>query len=132
MSRKNIGARPTNISLRSFQSQPWEIITDFARGRLSQHPTPWSPLTRMTRHDCPAYFPRQGTCQDTERSPNLTSLTTNRLPDEVLLEEFDSYRQSIVIFDRPWRREYAWFNLAHVCCAEGGAQSCSRRPPLWI
>ncbi|KAN0125568.1 hypothetical protein V8E52_000775 [Russula decolorans] len=58
----------------------------------------------------------QGTCQDTERSPNLTS---SRLPDEVLLEIFDSYRQScwqsIDQYDYEWRKKYGWFNLAHVC-----------------
>ncbi|KAF8504882.1 hypothetical protein F5888DRAFT_800517 [Russula emetica] len=39
----------------------------------------------------------------------------NRLPDEVLLEIFDSYRQSIDQYDHQWRKKYAWFNLAHVC-----------------
>jgi hypothetical protein len=41
-------------------------------------------------------------------------LTINRLPDEVLLEVFDFYRQSINERDH-WREKYAWFNLAHVC-----------------
>jgi hypothetical protein len=47
----------------------------------------------------------------------------NRLPDEVLLEIFDSYRQNILDshlqgvdqYDHQWRNKYAWFNLAHVC-----------------
>jgi hypothetical protein len=73
----------------------------------------------MTRHDCLAYFPTsQGRChcQDTaERSPNLTII--NRLPDEVLLEIFDFYRQLIINqYDHNhWRKRYVWFNLAHVC-----------------
>ena len=54
----------------------------------------------------------QGTCQDTERSPDLT---INRLPDEVLLEVFDYYRQNINHYNYQWREKYAWFNLAHVC-----------------
>jgi F-box-like len=54
----------------------------------------------------------QGTCLDTEQSPNLT---INSLPDEVLLDMFDSYRQSTECYDYLWRNKYAWFNLAHVC-----------------
>jgi F-box-like len=44
-------------------------------------------------------------------------LTINHLPDEVLLEIFDSYRQGIdpESYDHQWRRENVWFNLAHVC-----------------
>jgi hypothetical protein len=42
-------------------------------------------------------------------------LTINRLPDELLLEIFDSYRQSIDPFDDQWRKKFAWLNLAHVC-----------------
>jgi hypothetical protein len=42
-------------------------------------------------------------------------LTINRLPDEVLLEIFDSYRQSTNHYSYYWREKYAWFNLAHVC-----------------
>jgi F-box-like len=50
-----------------------------------------------------------------EQSPaNLTNI--NRLPDEVLLEIFDLYRQSIINqYDYQWRKKYGWFNLAHVC-----------------
>ncbi|KAI0275788.1 hypothetical protein BGY98DRAFT_1188227 [Russula aff. rugulosa BPL654] len=54
----------------------------------------------------------QGTFPVTERSPNLT---INRLPDEVLLEIFDSYRQNIHPYDHHWRRKYVWLDLAHVC-----------------
>jgi len=54
----------------------------------------------------------QGTCQVTEQSSNWT---INRLPDEVLLEIFDSYRQSTDQYDRQWRKNYMWLNLAHVC-----------------
>ncbi|KAI0274179.1 hypothetical protein BGY98DRAFT_1188694 [Russula aff. rugulosa BPL654] len=50
-------------------------------------------------------------CRDTERAPII-----NRLPGEVLLEIFDSYRQNITDkYDHYWRKNYAWFNLAHVC-----------------
>jgi F-box-like len=48
----------------------------------------------------------------------LTITGINRLPDEVLLEIFDFYRQSrttIKLYDLEWRMQYAWFNLAHVC-----------------
>ncbi|KAH9994200.1 hypothetical protein BJV77DRAFT_995298 [Russula vinacea] len=50
--------------------------------------------------------------QDAEWSPNLT---INHIPDELLLEIFDSYRQAIDHYDQEWSREYVWFNLAHVC-----------------
>jgi hypothetical protein len=41
----------------------------------------------------------------------------NCLPDEVLLEVFDSYRQFFDDhqYDNQWRKKYAWFNLVHVC-----------------
>ena len=42
-------------------------------------------------------------------------LTITHLPDELLLEVFDSYRQSIDQYDHKWRKKYAWLNLAHVC-----------------
>ena len=41
--------------------------------------------------------------------------TINRLPDEVLLEIFDSYRQSINSYDHWWWKKCVWLNLAHVC-----------------
>jgi hypothetical protein len=68
----------------------------------------------VTRHDPPTDFPSLGTvtCHDTEQSPNLT---INHLPDEVLLEIFDSYRQGIGHYDRRWKKKYVWFNLTHVC-----------------
>jgi hypothetical protein len=51
-----------------------------------------------------------GACQDKERSPII------KLPDEVLLDIFDSYRQNIIDkYDHYWRNKYGWFNLAHVC-----------------
>jgi len=65
----------------------------------------------------PMIFHSQG-CQDTERSPNLT---INHLPDEVLLEIFDSYRRledigpCIGPHNHQWKKNYVWFNLAHVC-----------------
>ena len=41
----------------------------------------------------------------------------NCLPDEILLEVFDSYRQNFddQQYDKQWRKKYAWFNLVHVC-----------------
>jgi hypothetical protein len=53
-----------------------------------------------------------GTCQDSEWPPNST---INRLPDEVLLEIFDSYRQGTGFYNHRWKEKYAWFNLTHVC-----------------
>ena len=68
-----------------------------------------APLTCISHK---SWSSRQGTCQDLERSPNLT---INCLLDEVLLEIFDSYRQSINPHHHHWRRNYVWLNLAHVC-----------------
>ena len=66
----------------------------------------------MIRHDhSHLFFTSQGTCQDMDRSPNST---INHLPDEVLLEVFDSYRQGGQS-SYQWRKKHAWFNLAHVC-----------------
>ena len=44
---------------------------------------------------------------------NLTGLTINHLPDEVLLEIFDSYRQGTDHDNHQWR--YLWLNLTRVC-----------------
>lgn len=56
--------------------------------------------------------PDQGIYQDTNRPPKLT---INNLPDEVLLEIFDSFRQSVDPYDQRWKKEHSWLNLAHVC-----------------
>ena len=37
------------------------------------------------------------------------------MPDEVLLEIFDTYRQGIDAYDHLWRKKYVWLGLAHVC-----------------
>jgi hypothetical protein len=48
-------------------------------------------------------------------------LTINHLPDEILLEIFDSYRKRVIDStnhqrrENPWREKYLWFNLTHVC-----------------
>jgi len=42
-------------------------------------------------------------------------LVVNNLPDEVLLEIFDSFRQSVDPYDQKWKKEHLWLNLAHVC-----------------
>ena len=48
--------------------------------------------------------------------PNLqANLTINRLPDELLLEIFDSYRQDIDPYDLQWRKKHVWIDLTHVC-----------------
>jgi len=47
----------------------------------------------------------------TSQGPNLN---INHFPDEVLLEIFDSYRQSIDPYDHHWRKKYVWRALAHV------------------
>jgi hypothetical protein len=101
---------------------------------LKVSPTLWSPLTSSTSRNALTRLPRlfstsKRTCQDTEPSlepsPNLTINQCGHLPDEVLLEIFDSYRQNLKIFGsylqnidqcgHQWRKKYAWFNLAHVC-----------------
>jgi hypothetical protein len=52
----------------------------------------------------------QGVCED---SPQLHLLTIV-LPDELLLEVFNAYRQHILDND-DWNRRVAWFKLTHVC-----------------
>ena len=42
-------------------------------------------------------------------------MTINHLPDEILLEIFDYYRQSFDPYDHHWRENYAWLNLTHAC-----------------
>lgn len=69
----------------------------------------------MTRYDCPGgllIFRKSGHLSGHR---TIAKLTVNRLPDEVLLETFYSYRQSIDQYDYQWRKEYAWFNITHVC-----------------
>ncbi|KAF8484019.1 hypothetical protein DFH94DRAFT_334845 [Russula ochroleuca] len=39
----------------------------------------------------------------------------NHIPDEVLLEIFDSYRQAIDSYDHQWRKRHMWISLTHVC-----------------
>jgi hypothetical protein len=50
--------------------------------------------------------------QCTDGSPNLT---INHIPDELLLEIFDSYRQATESYDHQWRKMHMWINLTHVC-----------------
>ena len=45
-------------------------------------------------------------------SPNLT---TDNIPDEVLLEIFDSYRQHFTNDQSLWNKKHKWFELIHVC-----------------
>jgi hypothetical protein len=42
-------------------------------------------------------------------------LSINNLPDEVLLEIFDSFRQGVDPYDQKWKKEHLWLNLAHAC-----------------
>jgi hypothetical protein len=42
-------------------------------------------------------------------------LSINNLPDEVLLETFDSFRRGVDPYDQKWKREHLWLILAHVC-----------------
>ena len=42
-------------------------------------------------------------------------MTISHLPDEVLLEIFDSYRLGIDPYNHQWKENYAWFSIAHVC-----------------
>jgi len=51
------------------------------------------------------------TSQDSERP---STLTINYIPDEVLLEIFDSYREDIDPYDQ-WRKQHVWIYLTHVC-----------------
>ncbi|KAF8484039.1 hypothetical protein DFH94DRAFT_337870 [Russula ochroleuca] len=61
---------------------------------------------------------RQGIPQDTAWLPKVANLTINNLPDELLVEIFDFYRQ-----DKPdnvsdyhwWSIKLEWFKLIHVC-----------------
>jgi len=48
----------------------------------------------------------------------LWNITINHLPDSVLLEIFDSFRQSLqheCNYERVWNSNKGWFKLAHVC-----------------
>jgi hypothetical protein len=42
-------------------------------------------------------------------------LTINHLPDELVLEIFDYYRQGIDPYDLQWRKKHVWIYLTHVC-----------------
>ena len=57
-------------------------------------------------------FPSESTCQDGERFSNFT---INHLPDELLLEIFNSCRQGIGPCEFLWKEKHGWFNMAHVC-----------------
>ena len=57
-------------------------------------------------------FPSESTCQDGERFSNFT---INHLPDELLLEIFDSCRQGISPCEFLWKEKHGWFSMAHVC-----------------
>ena len=64
-----------------------------------------------TRHHVPTDFQASG--GNTEGSP---SLTIDDIPDEVLLEIFDSYRQLFTQgHHNDWNRRPKWFKLIHVC-----------------
>ncbi|KAI0251459.1 hypothetical protein BJV78DRAFT_1211769 [Lactifluus subvellereus] len=55
---------------------------------------------------------QQGDHGDTDRPLSL------KLPEEVLLEIFDSYRQGLECqgnYENLWNGRNGWFNLAHVC-----------------
>ena len=69
-------------------------------------------------------------CQHESRSPKRPKLTINNLPDEILIEVFDFYRQGRFDPSRQWRQGYEsnesyyyrcwsieleWFKLIHVC-----------------
>jgi hypothetical protein len=54
---------------------------------------------------------------DTNSSPTRT-VTIDNVPDEVLLEIFDLYRQTLgdpLNSERVWNNKNGWFKLAHVC-----------------
>ena len=45
----------------------------------------------------------------------MPNLTIHHLPDELLLEIFDLYRQDIDPYDLQWRKKHVWIDLTHVC-----------------
>jgi hypothetical protein len=63
----------------------------------------------------PNFNERQGSRDDFTRSSGATCI--DELPDEILLEIFDYYRQSFEHEFDPqlWHRKSGWFNLVHVC-----------------
>ncbi|KAI0251470.1 hypothetical protein BJV78DRAFT_1211873, partial [Lactifluus subvellereus] len=71
---------------------------------------------RLTRATYRALLQQQqGGHGDTDRPP---SLTIDRLPEEVLLEIFDFYRQGLECqgnYENRWNGRNGWFNLAYVC-----------------
>ncbi|KAH9974851.1 hypothetical protein BJV74DRAFT_888890 [Russula compacta] len=66
----------------------------------------------MSSHGTPL-MQRQGSRDDVTR----ISGAIDELPDEILLEIFDSYRQSFEHEFDPqlWHKKSGWFNLVHVC-----------------
>jgi hypothetical protein len=53
---------------------------------------------------------------DHQRSPTTTTIRS--IPNEVLIEIFDSFRQSFQrdgYYERAWYSNKGWFKLAHVC-----------------
>ena len=63
----------------------------------------------------PNFNERQGSRDDVTRSSETTII--DELPDEILLEIFDSYRQTFELELDPqlWHRKSGWFSLVHVC-----------------
>ncbi|KAH9978404.1 hypothetical protein BJV74DRAFT_138626 [Russula compacta] len=51
-------------------------------------------------------------CGGSMMSPNLT---IDDIPDEVLLDIFDSYRQHFTNDQSVWNKKHKWFKLMHVC-----------------
>ncbi|KAI0251464.1 hypothetical protein BJV78DRAFT_474326 [Lactifluus subvellereus] len=72
---------------------------------------------RLTRASSRALLQQQrGSPSDTNRLPNIT--TIDKLPDEILLEIFDSYRRGFGPqhnHENAWNGKNGWFKLAHVC-----------------
>ena len=61
---------------------------------------------------------QNGPNRDPDDYPLYPSATIHRLPNDVLLEIFDSFRQLFQLerrYEKIWNSNRGWFKLAHVC-----------------
>ncbi|KAI0255405.1 hypothetical protein BJV78DRAFT_1350638 [Lactifluus subvellereus] len=75
-------------------------------------------LMRLTRAATRALLKGLDQRQGDHLEPSPPSTTVDVLPEDVLLEIFDSCRQSFEQeprYERIWNSNNGWFKLAHVC-----------------
>jgi hypothetical protein len=86
---------------------------------------PWVCVLNGSRGSSADVPKGQGICEGSPQLPILTLI----VPDELLLEILDAYRQH-------FRERHYWTEVLRgsrsPTCVEGGAVSCSRRSAVWI